>query len=84
MITSVSIENLRGIREGRLDGLAPLTVLVGPNGSGKSTVLDALLIGGAGAPRRAPASRSSGAAICGTARGGSSRAETRRSRPPSA
>ena len=45
-ITSVEIENLRGIRTGKLEGLAPLTVLTGPNGSGKSTVLDALDIGG--------------------------------------
>lgn len=45
MIESVEIERLRGIRRGRVDGLAPLTVLVGQNGSGKSTVLDALLIG---------------------------------------
>lgn len=45
MIESVQIERLRGIRSGRVDGLAPLTVLVGQNGSGKSTVLDALLIG---------------------------------------
>lgn len=45
MIESVEIEHLRGIRSGRVDGLAPLTVLVGQNGSGKSTVLDALLIG---------------------------------------
>ncbi len=44
MITSVEIEGLRGIRKGRLEGLAPLTVLTGPNASGKSTVLDALLI----------------------------------------
>lgn len=44
MITSIEIENLRGIRTGRLDGLAPLTVLTGPNACGKSTVLDALLI----------------------------------------
>lgn len=44
MITSLEINNLRGIREGRLDGLAPLTVLTGTNASGKSTVLDALLI----------------------------------------
>lgn len=44
MITSVEIENLRGIRTGRLEGLAPLTVLTGPNACGKSTVLDALLI----------------------------------------
>lgn len=46
MITGIEIERFRGIREGRLEGLTPLTVLVGPNGSGKSTVLDALLIGG--------------------------------------
>jgi predicted ATPase len=45
VITSVSIRNLRGIREGALEGLTPLTVLVGPNSSGKSTILDALLIG---------------------------------------
>jgi predicted ATPase len=44
MITSVRIKNLRGIREGTLEGLTPLTVLVGPNSSGKSTILDALLI----------------------------------------
>ena len=45
MIRSIEIEGLRGIREGRLDDLTPLVVLVGPNNSGKSTVLDALLIG---------------------------------------
>ena len=44
MITSVEIENLRGIRTGRLDGLAPLTILTGPNACGKSTILDAFLI----------------------------------------
>lgn len=46
MMTSIEIENLRGIRSGRLEGLAPLTILTGPNGCGKSTVLDALLIVG--------------------------------------
>lgn len=45
MITSVEIENLRGVRHGKLEGLGPLTILTGPNGGGKSTVLDALLIG---------------------------------------
>jgi len=45
VIEAVSIKNLRGIREGTLEGLTPLVVLVGPNSSGKSTILDALLIG---------------------------------------
>ncbi|MHC4398052.1 MAG: AAA family ATPase [Planctomycetota bacterium] len=46
MISSVEITRFRGIREGKLDGLTPLVVLVGPNGSGKSSVIDALLIAG--------------------------------------
>ena len=45
MIRSVEIKGFRGIEEGKLDDLTPLTILVGPNGSGKSTVLEALLIG---------------------------------------
>ena len=53
MINSLEIQNLRGIREGRLDGLTPLVVLVGPNGSGKSTVLDALFIGASKDPKQA-------------------------------
>ncbi len=52
-IQSVEIENLRGIKSGKLEGLAPLTVLTGPNGSGKSTVLDALDIGGSPNPAEA-------------------------------
>jgi energy-coupling factor transporter ATP-binding protein EcfA2 len=44
MITSIEIENLRGIRTGKLEGLTPLTILTGPNACGKSTVLDSLLI----------------------------------------
>lgn len=50
VITSIEIKNLRGIREGRLDDLTPLTILVGANGCGKSTVLEALLIGGSPNP----------------------------------
>ncbi len=53
MISSLEIQNLRGIREGKLDELTPLVVLVGPNGSGKSTVLDALFIGASNDPRQA-------------------------------
>lgn len=45
MITQVSIKDLRGIADGTVSGLTPLTILTGVNGSGKSTVLDALLIG---------------------------------------
>ncbi len=44
MIQSIEIKNFRGIREGKLEELTPLVVLVGPNSSGKSTILDALLI----------------------------------------
>ena len=50
MISAVEVKNLRGIREGKLEGLTPLVVLVGPNGCGKSTLLDALLIGGSQSP----------------------------------
>lgn len=46
MISSVEITRFRGIREGKLEDLTPLVVLVGPNGCGKSSVLDALLIAG--------------------------------------
>ena len=42
MISTLNIANIRGIREGTLKGLSPLSVLVGRNGCGKSTVLDAL------------------------------------------
>lgn len=44
MIQSIEIKGLRGIREGILNDLKRLVVLVGPNGSGKSTILDALFI----------------------------------------
>jgi hypothetical protein len=44
MISSITIQNLRGIGSGMVAPLAPMTILIGPNGCGKSTVLDALLI----------------------------------------
>lgn len=51
MITSIELQAFRGVREGRLDGLSPLTILTGPNGGGKSTVLDALLVAGGDDPQ---------------------------------
>ena len=49
MFASIEIENFRGIAKGKLEGLAPLSVLVGVNNSGKSTVLEALhLVGSQG------------------------------------
>ena len=44
MITSVAVKDLRGIREGKIEALSRLTVLVGRNGSGKSSALEATLI----------------------------------------
>lgn len=46
MIEQLTFHNLRGIREGRLDNLGQLNLLVGPNNSGKSTVLEALYLMG--------------------------------------
>jgi predicted ATPase len=50
VISSIEINRLRGIREGKLADLTPLVVLVGPNGSGKSTILDALFLGASSNP----------------------------------
>ncbi len=44
MRKSIQIENLRGVREGQVRGLQPLSLFVGPNNSGKSTVLEAALL----------------------------------------
>jgi predicted ATPase len=48
VLTSVKIEGFRGVREGGVEGLAPISILVGPNNSGKSTVLEAIAVGGTG------------------------------------
>jgi predicted ATPase len=50
MIRSLSVERLRGIRVGQLEGLTSLTVFVGKNGCGKSTLLESLLIAAAQSP----------------------------------
>lgn len=39
-IEQIHVRNYRALRDVRLDGLTPLTVLLGPNGSGKSTLFD--------------------------------------------
>jgi hypothetical protein len=44
VITSVSIANFRGVRQGAVEGLAPISILVGPNNMGKSTVLEAIAL----------------------------------------
>ena len=49
MISSIKIEAFRGVKEGQLDGLGAINILVGPNNSGKSTCLEAVaLVGSAG------------------------------------
>ncbi len=44
MLRSLTIENLRGISEGYIEGFGDLNVFVGRNNSGKSSVLEALAI----------------------------------------
>ncbi len=43
-IEKIEIEKFRGIREGMVDGLSPLSILVGPNNCGKSAVLEAIFL----------------------------------------
>lgn len=42
MLKSLSVKNFRGIREGKIEDLAKINILIGQNNSGKSTILDLL------------------------------------------
>lgn len=44
MFKRISIANFRGIKQGQLDDLAHVNILVGQNNSGKSTVLEAFIL----------------------------------------
>ena len=44
MLSSLEINNFKGIKSGTISDLAQVNVLVGRNNSGKSTILDALLL----------------------------------------
>jgi predicted ATPase len=48
VIRSVEIAGFRGVQNGKVEGLAPISILVGPNNTGKSTVLEAIATVGAG------------------------------------
>ncbi len=48
MAEKLVINNFRGVKEGSIDGLKPLSVIVGRNNSGKSTLLEALYLGSMG------------------------------------
>jgi energy-coupling factor transporter ATP-binding protein EcfA2 len=48
VITTIQVKAFRGVREGQVEGLSPVSILVGPNNSGKSTCLDALACVGFG------------------------------------
>ncbi|MCD6368808.1 MAG: AAA family ATPase [Thermoproteales archaeon] len=41
-ISSISIRNFRGVRQGHIDGLTDVNIFIGKNGSGKSTILEAV------------------------------------------
>lgn len=52
MISSISINNLRGVKSGKIDELTDINVLIGVNGAGKSTVLEAIYLASAWAEPR--------------------------------
>ncbi len=45
MITAITIENFKGIRDRMRIEFGPITLLFGPNSAGKSTLLHALSLG---------------------------------------
>lgn len=49
LLSSIEIENFRGIRQGKVEGLTEVNVLIGRNNCGKTTLAEALhktLVGG--------------------------------------
>ncbi|MEK7806526.1 MAG: AAA family ATPase, partial [Chloroflexota bacterium] len=44
MLSSLEIQNFKGIKQGKIEDLAQVNILVGRNNSGKSTILDALVL----------------------------------------
>jgi AAA15 family ATPase/GTPase len=44
MLRSLEIQNFKGIKQGKIENLAQVNILVGRNNSGKSTILDALVL----------------------------------------
>ncbi len=44
MIENIEIENFRGIRRGRIDGLSRVNLFFGKNNCGKSSLLEALFL----------------------------------------
>jgi len=42
LITSLSINNFRGIKTGKIEGFADINIIIGANGAGKSTILEAI------------------------------------------
>ena len=52
MIASLSVENFRGIKSGKIKGLTNVNVFIGANGAGKSTLLEAIYLASAWAESR--------------------------------
>jgi AAA15 family ATPase/GTPase len=53
MITSLEIENFRGLKQLKLSGLQRINVLVGPNASGKTALLESLFLAARANPQTA-------------------------------